>query len=186
MGIDPSLTHTGVMAIDGDEFKARRVIESKPTGLMVGHRMQRIHDIVATVQSICESTRPEVICIEHYSFASKTPVSDRIELGGLLRYVLWRDGYKVYEVAPATLKKHACGKGKHPATGKTPIIVALTHRYGVQFETDDEYDAYGLARMASQIAGYEQCINDAQREAITTVTAEKIRKTRKTRKEKGE
>ena len=42
----------------------------------------------------------------------------------------------------------------------------MTSRYGVQLGTDDEYDAYALARMALQIAEYDQPQNQYQRQAL--------------------
>ena len=46
---------------------------------------------------------------------------------------------------------------------------ALTHRYGVQFATSDEADAYALARMAMQLHGAEEPATAFQREAIDVV-----------------
>lgn len=185
MGIDPSLTKFGVIALDqSGDIVLNRVIKSSPEEvMMLPQRMKRIHDIISQMKEACDSTKPELICVEHYIIGMKSKgTTDRIELGGLLRYVLWREGYRVVEVNQSTLKKHATGKGQRPDAGKTPVIVALTHRYGVQFATDDEYDAYGLARMALQIAGFDQPINQSQRDDIAKVLANPVKKPRKARK----
>lgn len=182
IGIDPSLVATGIQVLDSEgRIISSRVVSSKPSGGMVANRMKRLHAMVTEIKEIVYDADPCVICLEHYTIGSNTPgTADRIEFGGLLRYVLWMSGFRVVEVNQSTLKKWATGKGKFPpGAGKTPMIVSMTSRYGVQFSTDDEYDAYALARMALQIADYEQPANQQQREAVSLVTTEKVKKTRK-------
>jgi crossover junction endodeoxyribonuclease RuvC len=181
IGLDVSLTSTGLIALakSGDIVRSR-VIESPPCGPSVRSRMRRIEKIVTEIKTEIESLRPSIICIEAYSYGSNTPGNAaRIELGGLLRYVICANCGEVHEVAPSTLKKFACGKGN--AKGKTLVAVALSQRYGVTFQTDDEYDAYALARMALQIAGYDKPANESQREAIAAATQPKEKKPKKAR-----
>jgi Holliday junction resolvasome RuvABC endonuclease subunit len=133
------------------------------------------------LRAICDEHKPAVICIEHYTLGSNSPgTADRIEYGGLLRYVLVSSGWGLFEVNQSTLKKWATGKGKFPPnSGKTPMIVSLTTRYKVELATDDEYDAYALARVAMQLAKFEQPTNQAQRECIESITTVKVKKPRK-------
>ena len=168
MGIDPSLTSTGVIVLDSrGEIVAKERITSKPSGPLVSSRMRRCQDIFNAVINVANIWQPSVITIEGYSLGSNMPgMVDRVELGGLLRYMLIAHGHRLVEVAPTTLKKWATGKGAWPGGGKTPLIVAMTSRYRVELGTDDEYDAYALARMALQIAEHDEPQNQHQREAI--------------------
>lgn len=182
IGIDPSLSATGVIVLnETGQIIAKRVVSSVPNSGKVVERIQRIEKMVRTIKLICDEHKPEAICIEHYTLGSNSPgTADRIEYGGLLRYVLVTDGWKLFEVNQSTLKKWATGKGKFPPNaGKTPMIVAMTTRYNVALETDDEYDAYALARVALQLAKVEEPANQTQRECLETIAAVKVKKTRK-------
>ena len=164
VGIDPSLSATGVCVLSGwGELSHMGVVSSPPSGGRVHARMDRIEKMVRDVKRIVDEYKPVLICIEGYSLGSNMPgVSDRVEYGGLLRYVLTRE-FKLIEVNPLSLKKWATGKG---AGDKTALIAAITAKYQVQFKSSDEYDAYALARMAMQIAGCEQPGNQIQKDCI--------------------
>lgn len=179
MGLDVSMCSTGLILLDDDaQIVHQQIIESSPKGNAVHQRMERIEAIVRAILLPVEKFAPTTLCIEAYTYGSNTPGSNaRIELGGLLRYVLVRECQRIYEVSPSTLKKWATGAGNAP--GKTPVVVALMKRYGVEFSTDDEYDAYALARLAYQIQGLEEGSTTQQKEAILTVTVPKEKKPKK-------
>lgn len=181
MGIDPSLTKTAVMVIGRDGSRRdSTVVRSENQGLSVSARMSRIKRMVNGVMVIVQRNKPVAITLEHYSFGSNTGlVCDLAEYGGNLRFALIKHGYVPIEVAPTTLKKWVTGSG---GGDKVKVISSLTRDYGVMFGTDDEYDAYGLARMALQIAKFEEPVLAYQREAIAVAMAEKVRKERKTKK----
>ena len=178
MGLDPSLTSTGLIVLDeSGALQSRDRITSQPSGPMVASRLRRYQQICAAVLKSASVYQPLVICVEGYSLGSNMPgMVDRVEFGGLLRYSLVAAGHRLIEVPPTTLKKWATGKGAFPGGGKTPLIVAMTSRYGVQLGTDDEYDAYALARMAHQIAELSESETAYQREAIETATTPKVKK----------
>jgi crossover junction endodeoxyribonuclease RuvC len=85
------------------------------------------------------------------------------EFGGLLRWRLTKLCSDVREVPPSTLKQFATGKGN---ANKTLMVASLTKRYGVEFSSDDEYDAYGLARLGACLLGWEKPANDGQKKAV--------------------
>lgn len=177
IGIDPSLTGTGVIVLDTQGTLVHKsVVSSSPSGGMVFDRMQRIEKMVTQIKAIVFEFKPNLICIEGYSLGSNMPgVSDRVEYGGLLRYVLTRN-WKVIEVNPLSLKKWATGRG---AGDKTALIAAMTARYGVQFGSSDEYDAYALARLALQIAGFEKPNNATQAECVDVAVNGRLKKVKK-------
>ena len=74
---------------------------------------QRYENIAAWVMNIVSPFKNEehYILIEDYSFGSKGRVFNLAENCGLLKYFLYRDGYKFFTVPPTVLKKYATGKG---------------------------------------------------------------------------
>jgi len=179
VGIDPSLSSSGIIVINREgQIVSNQTIKSPPSGSLLVDRMLRIEKIVREVMQIVSAASPSVICIEAYSLGSNMPgVAARVELGGLLRYALFRATTKIYEVAPTTLKKWATGKGN--CEGKIPVVVALMKRYQVEFSSDDLYDAYALARIAFQIAEFGPCDTELQGECVTTITTPKVPKPKK-------
>jgi len=169
VGIDPSLSNTAVCVYDGTDF-ATTCFPTKPTGRLLRHRIDRYCFVAAGVcKLLVEAQRPTLVLIEGYGFRSQA-ANAQGEFGGILRFLinsaLPTGLHNVAEVAPATLKKFAAGKGN---AKKIAMVAALTKRYDVLFETDDEYDAYALARMAACLAGIEEPQTQQQRTAMETV-----------------
>jgi Holliday junction resolvasome RuvABC endonuclease subunit len=52
-----------------------------------------------------------VIMIEDYSFGSKGRVFNLAENCGILKYMLYKNGYRFFTVPPTVVKKFATGKG---------------------------------------------------------------------------
>jgi Holliday junction resolvasome RuvABC endonuclease subunit len=52
-----------------------------------------------------------VIMIEDYSFGSKGKVFNLAENCGILKYMLYKNGYRFFTVPPTVVKKFATGKG---------------------------------------------------------------------------
>ncbi len=185
VGVDPSLTSTGISVIaETGELVGSHRIKTEATGKLVQHRMDRLTILLSRFAQIVGAAKPEAVCIEAYSFGSSGGQAwDRIELGGMLRYWCHNNGFKMFEVAPSRLKKWACGNGA--AEGKIPIVNALNKRYGVQFNTSDEYDAYALGRMAFQLVGFSVAgeeIPKYQQEAIDAILNPEPKKTSKRKK----
>jgi crossover junction endodeoxyribonuclease RuvC len=177
MGVDPSLSGTGIMVLDeSGSVASKTIVSSPPCGPFAQARMDRIEKMVREIKAIADQFKPTVICIEGYAFGSNMPgANERVEYGGLLRYVLTRS-FRLVEVNPLSLKKWATGRG---AGDKTALIAAMTAKYGVQFSSSDEYDAYALARLALQIAGYDKPANEIQRECVDVAVNGKAKKPKK-------
>lgn len=170
MGIDPSLTSTGIVILDKHaKMIVHQAIVTKNLGDSVRRRMTRYQPIIARLDELLRTYQPEIVTIEGYAFGSRTgQVCDRAELGGLVRWSVLASGCPCYEVNPATLKKYTTGVGKGD---KTATVAALTSKYGVQFSTDDEYDAYSLSRMGLQLLEYMAPENAHQRDSLAKVRA---------------
>jgi len=145
MGIDPSLTCTGIIVLKSGELKSNRGIKSKFTG------PARWLDIEEILQSALYCFGPELICLEGYGFMSKAG-NAQAELGGIVRRRLFKEKYRYLEVAPSQVKKFASGKGN---TQKEFMPLEVHKRWGVEFSTHDEVDAYVLARIAEAIMLFE-------------------------------
>ena len=177
VGIDPSLTGTAVV-IDG---KAT-MFKSKPHEPTVRARLTRIQELALAVTNFV-SPRPDMaIFIEGYSLtANPTGATTLCEYGGLLRLYLLTEGSAMYEVPPSSLKKFATGKGN---SKKDLVAAHIAKRYGVMFDTNDAYDAYGLYRFGLVAMGMEDPANQAQLEAVQAVMNPKPKAPKKSRRAK--
>lgn len=137
MGIDPSLTSTGV-AVGNAVFRIR----SRKTGV------ERLVDIR-------EQLRPHLpgvhlVAIEGYAFGAINSMAALGELGGVIRTTLHGEGVEYVDIAPATLKMFALGVGRG---SKTDVVVAARERLGYEGTDDDEADALWLRAIAAHLLG---------------------------------
>ena len=90
---------------------------------------QRYENIASWVMNILAPLDKEevYIPIEDYAFAAKGRVFNLAENCGLLKYLLYKGGYKFSTIAPSVIKKHATGKGVRVAVLDTGYT---KHRYG--------------------------------------------------------
>ncbi len=157
MGIDPSLTSTGMVVLwgTGEQWRA---LTSKRRGV------ERIRDLADPLIETAEKTRPDLIAIEGYAFGAKgRALFDLAEFGGVLRYNLWLGGHNYIDVPPSTVKKFATGRGN---AKKDEIMLAVYKRWGVEFHTSDEADAYVLARIALALTEGDRNLTEFQREVV--------------------
>lgn len=160
-GIDPSLACTAIAVWTPQSIRVK-TIATKNHGSTVSDRIKRLEFIAATTMKFLRHYGANRIYIEGYAFASnKAGHSAIVELGGILRWHLVDLG-PVAEVPPTTLKKFATGKGNGP---KDMVAAHLTKRYGVLFDENNSYDAYGLARLGMVAEGIDKAANTAQQEA---------------------
>lgn len=134
IGLDLSLTSTGVARADGSSLRIR----SKKTG------PERLHEIQEAVAILIRGA--DLCIIEGYSYGSKGRSVFQIgELGGVIRHFLWEYGLPYVEVAPSALKKFATGRGN---AGKDEVLAAAIRRLDYQGSSNDEADALFLRHMA--------------------------------------
>ena len=176
IGIDPSLTNTAVCVLDerGNVVGQKRFASKPAYGLRA--RIERFNKLA---EEVCEYACTHAInhlgwsyvCIEGYAYSrNEVGQADQHEFGGLLRSMLLAKimSLQPIEVGPTSLKKFVVGKGN---AKKSQMMLAVYKRWGVECATDDDADAYGLARMALCLGGYAEPENVQQREAIATVLA---------------
>lgn len=165
IGIDASLTGTGVAVLEDGSLRTE-TIESKKKG------SERLIDIRSRVCRI--SLGADLVAIEGYAFAKPNQAHQIGELGGVLRVMLTELGIKWIEVAPSQVKKFATGKGN---AKKEEIAVAIYKRWGREFPTNDEADAFVLAVIGQAMADcYFDNLTAFQREVIEELRNPKAKK----------
>lgn len=175
IGIDPSLGGFAIaVGWPGGFVTHTEEHKTRPRPGLRG-RMDRIGELVECAMSACAVHRPDLVLVEGYSMGSKgSAITGLAELGGVLRWHLLKLGIPVVEVAPSRLKKWACGKGN---SGKPAVVSALAKRYGREFRSDNEADAFALAMLGLAATGRADVATKWQREVALQV-AEQIREVR--------
>lgn len=176
LGIDPSLTSLGLAAIRSDGLRAEtRAVQVPGTGIP---RLLALRDAVL---EWVRAYAPAVVAMEGYSMAPRAGrLADLGELGGVLKVALWEMGYRTDQgrllvVPPALVKKYATGQGN---ADKGAVRVAVYKRWGFEARTDDETDAYVLARIALAWAAMDTDLTAFQRDVLARLGAADSRRAR--------
>ena len=157
VGIDLSLTSTGLVFLTGDGMVDSFNIKTKPKNGSVTHRIAYIRDQIMNkfdTFSMVED-KPKFVAIEGYAMGIRGGRSFTIgELGGVVKEHFRQRGIDVYIVPPNNLKKFISGKG----TGdKDMVRLELYKKYGLELPTNDEVDAAVLALMAHSYHCDQSC-----------------------------
>ena len=142
MGIDPSLTGTGIAVIDaGRTLHIQTVATTAADNLM-----DRIEKTAIQMHLAKERYSPELVVMEGLSMGSfGGKIHDRTGLHYILRWQLWRGAGKedVLIVPPTRLKKFVAGKGN--AT-KDFMLLNAYKKWGMEFSDNNQCDAFCLAQ----------------------------------------
>lgn len=173
LGVDPSLSGLALCLLRGDGLHFSNTLSSKPpTVKSLRNRMARYGFLADRVLEWMGDKRwPRLILLEGYSYGSKgSSVLSLAEFGAVLRLKLMSSalshGSVVVEVPPSVLKKFATGKGN---ANKTLVVSSLSKRYGLNFQDDNQADAYGLARLGLVVLGLKGPENQAQESSAEVV-----------------
>ena len=149
VGIDPSLTCTAMVCLPGVGPVPLRFSKGDNLSRVIKYARMVSRELWGAMELHSELSNV-VVCIEapHANLKGNSlwllPLFWRI-MEELLEY----SNAAVYSVAPATLKKFATGKGN---AKKTMVGQAVERHWGTElpaeFFTDDEADAFALAKMA--------------------------------------
>ena len=129
-------------------------------------RYENIAEWVLTILADFEK-KDVVVMIEDYSFGSKGKVFNLAENCGILKYMLYKAGYRFFTVPPTVVKKFATGKGnatKDKMYGKfveeTEIdlhkIISPTTKLGSP--TTDIVDAWYIARYMHELTNKKETV----------------------------
>ena len=140
VGIDASLTNTGVSALHRTEHNLSLV---RPGKLRGAARLANIRDRVW--EQVIAHGIPQMVAIEGYSYDSVGRLFDLGEGGGTIKLKLFDHGIPTVIVPPTSLKKFATGNG---GASKKKMIESAYAQYGVTTENDNLADAVALAMFA--------------------------------------
>jgi Holliday junction resolvasome RuvABC endonuclease subunit len=139
IGIDLSLTRTGIAMVDG--------CESVKTHLAGMARLKHIRD---EVLAAC-GARTRLAVVEGYSMGGQRGSAgngQRLgELGGVVRLALYELGVHVVDVPPASLKKFAVGDRAQGDRDKDAMLIAAVQQLPWDVSNNDEADAAWLMAM---------------------------------------
>lgn len=148
MGIDPSLTSTGVAYMQGAVPKAYALGYPKLRGL------SRIYRVREAVLYHVDRVKPDLVVYEGYAMAGNGKVFDLGELGGQLKMEILLRGIDLLVVPPSNLKLFMAGKSRRGVDGKNDVKAGVQAEFDVQFSSSDQYDATGLLLMGE---AYKRC-----------------------------
>lgn len=158
VGIDLSLTGTGVAVLEPERVPRLTVIGSKPIGPSVAERWSRLDQqsdrLFEFIDPGClDDGHPlpgvgeqGLVVVEQPAY-SQTQGSqhDRAGLWWLVVGTLLDAGWRLCEVSPTALKKYATGKG---SASKAEMMARTAQEWpGTTFESDNDSDALWLAAM---------------------------------------
>lgn len=150
VGIDQSLTHFAAISIAGPEDPEYRLLVVKPKT----HGPRRLWELRDALSDwLDEGGKPTAIAMESYGFSSqKAAVLG--ELGGMVKLALLDlyglDSELSYPALPTPqqLKMFAGLPGN---AKKNLVLKAVFQKWGIDFNDDNEADAYVLAKIACSL-----------------------------------
>lgn len=153
VGLDPSLTRTGIAVLDVYDrpTPVLRCVES--TGKKGDDWETRYLRIASLTGRIVDAVPSgALVLIESPSYASASTSShDRSGLWWRVYGRLSERGCQILTVAPSQRMKYATGKGNAP---KDAVLAAAVRRYpGIDIKNNDEADAVVLLAMGLRLVG---------------------------------
>lgn len=148
LGIDPSLTATGLAVAQNGQWVKLEVLSNK----LRGHeRMQYITESIA--RYVEKMGNNDLVVMEGPSYNSTGRSTHELAgLWWLIRHMLWRYAHvKVVVIAPALRAKYATGKGN---AGKADVLAAVMKDYpDTEILDHNMADAMIFAAMGSRSIG---------------------------------
>jgi crossover junction endodeoxyribonuclease RuvC len=172
MAIDPSLSGFAVATWRwGDEEVTLEEHSSKPIGkaATAAQRRERYLALIAKAEVHARKNTVKMVVVEGYAYAASNSGVQAGELGMLLRDRLIPLVDELVEVPPNVLKKFATGKGN---SSKAAMVSTLASKHGIQFDTDNQADAFALLQVAKILAGVREPLKK-EAEALKTLKGTK-------------
>lgn len=149
VGIDPSLTATGLAILDSDGKMSLRTIRTTPTSH--GDKFHRVRHIAMTLrQAIADLDGKSVVCIEAPYIDLKNGKVTRamIEMHTMVQHLLYWGGIHFREIPPAKLKQFVAN---HGAAKKELMLKKVFQLWKIDTDDNNQADAAGLAQMSRAI-----------------------------------
>lgn len=144
IGIDPSLTNTGVAILSAGRAK----LFTTGWGTEV-NPLERLRLFRQEFNGILFRYEPKAVAIEGYSFGSKFSRPHSLgELGAVIKLCVMDAGVPLIVAPPTTLKMFVRGIGKGT---KSQVVADAKKRWGFSSSQNDEIDAGALAFAAAEV-----------------------------------
>ncbi len=141
VGLDPA-SCTGMALVEGAEGRGKTIHLPEQRAYL------RLHLIARQVEDTLRVWQPELVAIEGYAYVQSVGTFvTLVEIGTVIRQVLYKRYLPWLEIPPTVLKKWTTGKGN--AT-KDQMAVAVKARWGYASLSHDIVDAFALAQFAQQ------------------------------------
>lgn len=143
IGLDLS-TCAGVVVMNSE---TKVVQHAEAVQFKTAKGFDRVNKIASRIFEIRDKHNVKAAVIEDYAvskFGGSAITS--IEIGTVIRFCMWQDGFPYLDVSPTSLKKFVTGKGN---AKKDLIMLDVFKRWGFSAPTNDIADAYSLARLGA-------------------------------------
>lgn len=171
IGLDLSLTGTGVVVLNDGKLDAQTSIKSSKTGKKHSDEIERLRTIVSDIMEYVDEHKPDVAVIEGIAFMAKntTALAQLAGLNYMVRSALVDRDIPFLIVAPTSLKKFVTGSGNAP---KDTIMLEIYKRWHVTLLDNNIADAYALAQVGLAVSDSERKITKFQKEVIDLISTQ--------------
>lgn len=156
IGLDLSLTGTGLVVYDGESVLHRQLIHTDPKD---GSIHCRISYIAAAVGERVREFEPDLVGIEGYAFDKKFGGETLAELNGVVKHYLFHEDTAWATIPPQSLKKRVLGGVPQKPKGWVKsndawrkevkkMMIASANTLGCRTADDNVADAFHVARWA--------------------------------------
>lgn len=172
LGIDPSLSGTGVALIDSETGQVTTAT-IKTGSLRGGKRLNYIFTQLGEL--VPPSVSINSACIEGYAYGGLGKLAELAEAGGVVRLFLASREITYTVVAPAALKKYATGDS---SAEKKSVIESINQKYGSAIRDDNQADALVLADIAKTLASPSNVVERPAAEVVQNLLSPKAKRRR--------
>ena len=188
IGVDPSLTATGIVVIRDGNVELAATTKNRPE-LGTTERVRLIRALIIDTifdEDGLHSEFPDLIVIEGFSFASKgRSVFETAYLGWRIREDLesfrTEENIPWIEVPPTQLKRFATGVG---TANKEIVMQQVLKRWGYEAPNNNLADAFVLAKIGEAYLSNINGLTQIQQGVISSLKGEKPAKKPRKRGEK--
>lgn len=153
VGVDPSLSRTGVCIMNGEEARTDSIKTSKKDGCDYERQKKIVRELIGMLEA------GDVVVFEDFGQGGRWQPSgkfvERIELAGMMKmFAQFKTKREFLEVRPSHLKSFVAGKA---TASKETVFTAVSRRWGIEVANQDEADAAALALIGrAVVSGCEQ------------------------------
>lgn len=148
LGLDLS-TKAGVSIVEakgsGKVLHASTITFPKLTG------WDRVTALASAIEELKAKFKPDCAMIEDYAvsrFGGSAITS--IEIGTVIRYLMWQDDFPYMDISPTTLKKFVTGAGN---SKKDMMVLGVFKKFGYEAASNDDADAVALGYLGACVSG---------------------------------